>query len=798
MEKATSATSMPVDLRLAKPKVVLKYSDVSRKSADMPKRNKKRRKQPPATSSTKPSIEFSTFNMPEDDREKLKAAMLDTARRSVTEFPETLELVKAQFRSGDPVGIMNSFATYGLMRAVIGDSVGHSMAPNNIQQHHAELLQAVLLTIPFEEWGAKPVLPGIMQTIFDTLPLLSDTFVHQRVLAAEQVEDKYEKDMLFLLERIRFHTQAVRNWGYFGDVKQLTVNIYGPLDSRFRDQIGFGISELVKVASALVADCESRASEHFRVLQEVLAGKTAEELVRFYYRHMPDLIGNPEEFIAAMPTDVTREGVLSRIMTHLDYRLAADSLLKPGKVSAVSGLTIETVEAVLRAISLAPGELKAARPEHLFLSNPVWTAPGIDLGDCFFVPMPQLVFSHIHPLVARLGEAAGLERELERARSRFLETKVCEVVGMGLPGAAILRNPQWLLGDQQFETDCVAVIDRVVVIVEAKSSHLTPAGLRGAPDRLKRHIQELVLDPSIQSARLEKLIADAKGGDEAAGEAARGLGLDVSKVDKIIRLSVTLDDLSALHSAESEFKQLGWVPDDHELAPTISIADLIYVTDILESPLTFLHYLIERLFVQKEISIVGDELDLLGLYLETGFHLGALEESRDELQAIGMSSQMDRYYISRDEGIKVSKPQIKVRPRFRRMLDELCEARPDGWIVAGLNLLNVGDYFDQKKLERGLDKLMRRVRKRRHDTRRVNVLQIQPIKNRKARLVFYVYPKEARERSRSTMERLAFEALEKSGSQECCVFGKCIDNWQQPYEAVCIVRRRSGPHTQSE
>ena len=551
----------------------------------MPKRNKKRKKQTFASSATKPSIEFSVFNMPKDDRDNLRSAMHDAAVRSVTEFPETLELVKDQFRSSDPMGVMTSFATYGLMKAVIGDTIGHSLAPNNIQQHHAELLQAVLLTIPFEEWGTKPVLPSVMQTIFDTLPLLSDAFLHQRILATEQVKDQHEKGYVF-----SFGTHPVSHAGgfatgvTFSDVKRLTVQIYGPLDARFRNQCGFGISELVNVAASLVADCENRSSEHFRVLQEVLAGRSAEELVRLYYHHTPGLVGSPEEFIATMPTDVTREGVLSRLMTHLDFRLAAGSLFKPDKVSALTGLTPEIGEAVLRAISLVPGELKGARPEHLFLSNPVWTAPGIDLGDCFFVPMPQLVFSHIHPLVAGLGEAAGLQRELELARSRFLETKVCEVIGMALPGADIWSNPKWEVGDQQFENDCIAAIDRLVVIVEAKSNHLTPAGLRGAPDRLKRHVEELVLEPSIQSARLEKLIADAKGGDEGAGEAVRGLGLDVSKVDQVIRLSVTLDDLSALHSAETEFKQLGWIPDDHELAPTVSIADLIYVTDVLDSP----------------------------------------------------------------------------------------------------------------------------------------------------------------------------------------------------------------------
>ena len=181
----------------------------------MSKRKKKRRELNPANNTSMPSIEFSVFNMPKDEREKLRSSMHDAAVKSVAEFSETLELVKDQFRSSDPMGIMTSFATYGLMRAVIDDTIDHSLSPNNIQQHHAELLQAVLLAIPLEEWGTKPVLPGVMQTVFDTLPLLSDTFLHQRILATEQVKDNREKDMFFLLERIRFHTQAVRNWGYF-------------------------------------------------------------------------------------------------------------------------------------------------------------------------------------------------------------------------------------------------------------------------------------------------------------------------------------------------------------------------------------------------------------------------------------------------------------------------------------------------------------------------------------------------------------------------------------------------------
>ena len=759
------------------------------KTVGMKKRNSKRRQQTPANSSTKPSIEFSVVAMPEGDHDKFKAAVLEAAKRSVTEFPQTLELVKEQFRLSDPLGIMASFATYGLMRGVIGNSVDHNLTPNNIQQYHAELLQAVLLTIPFEEWGTKPLVPNTMQTVFDTVPKLSDTFLHQRILAAQKITDEQENTISFLLERIRFNTQAVRNWGYLTDVKKLSSELYGPLDARFKAQCGFGISDLVQVTEALVAEFERRANEHFNTLQKVGRGENTRQMVNLYYRYVPDLVGTPEEFIAAMPADITQRGLLSRLKAHLNLRLSRCSLFKADEIAAQAGQAPELVETVLRKISLTPGQLVDVRPEHLFLSNPVWTAPGIDLGERFLFAMPQVAFSHIHPLVTRLGAVVGLEGELDRARSRFLEAKVCEALTIALPGATISTNLKWKLGQQQFETDCLAIIDRIVIIAEVKSNRLTPEGLRGAPSRVKRHIQELVLDPSIQSRRLEKLITDAKGGDEAAGNIVRDLGIDFLEVDRVIRVSVTLDDLSALHSAEAEFKKIGWIPDDHWLAPTISIADLMCIIDILDSPVHFLHYLNERAFIQKDISITGDEMDFLGLYLETGFNLSALEARSQDFLATGLSSQVDQYYDSRDAGVKQAKPKIKSRPLFRDIIARLSQKRPEGWTIAGLHLLNSGDYFEQQKMERSLAKLRRMVQKGHRNPEHVNSLQIQPLKSRKAQLVFYLYPEVLRANHKAAMERLAVEALQHSQSQECCVFGKCIDNWREPYEAVCVLRR---------
>ncbi len=750
----------------------------------MKKKNRNHRRQTRIRKSKKPSIEFSTLTIPAGDHNKFKAGVLKVAARSVTEFPQTLELVRKQFQLSDPLGIVASFAIYGLRKDVHQDS-----PLNNIQQHHAELLQSVLLTIPSEEWGTKPLTPNIMQTVFDAVPKLSETFFHQRILAEQKITDEHESAVLSLQDRIRLHTQAVRNWGYFTDIIRIAKELYGPLDAPFSAHYGFGISDLVQVIEAVVVEYERRANEHFSTLRKVCRGTNTRKIVKLYYDSVPDLVGKPEEMIAALPSGITREGLLSRLMAHLNLRLSKRLIFKADEVAALTAHPPELVETILRAISLPPGNLVDAKPEHLFLGNPIWTAPGIDLGESFFIAMPQVVFSHIHPLVTRLGEVAGLKVDLEKTRSHFLESKLGEALSTALPSATISANVKWRSGSQEFETDYLAIIDRIVVIAEAKSHRLTPEGMRGAPDRVKRHIQDLVLVPSIQSSRLEKLIVAAQIGDETSRATVRGLGIDALKIDRVIRLSVTLDDLSVLCSAEGEFKRIGWVPADHDLAPTISIADFMCVIDILDSPIPLLHYLSERKFVQKSFKLLGDEMDFLGLYLETGFNLAAVEKQHDNVLITELSGQIDRYYDSRDVGMKLAKPMIKLRPLFRNIVERISQRRPEGWTIVGLHLLNSADYAEQQKMEKALTKLRRMVQKNYRDPAHVNSLQIQPLKRRKAWLIFYLYPNEMRPIHKAVMERLASEALNQSQSEECCVFGRCIDNWQMPYEALCVVRK---------
>jgi hypothetical protein len=733
------------------------------------------------------SFKLDTFSVSEGNHPKFRALMHEAASVAVADYPQTLATVKDQLQHHDPIGIIACFTGYSLVSSLSKDG-SHKTPFKDIQQHHAELLQAIILTIPPDNWGFAPVVPGVMQIVFDSLPKLSDSFFLQRTLDTEKITDGQEIEVRSLQERIRLHTQAVRNWGHFGAVVRISKDLYGAIDTPFAAHHGFSCTAFIEVMHCAVKEFERRQTEHWNRFRNVMRGRNPRQIFRLYFKNVPGLVGSAEDMLAALP-GIDMDGAKAAVMAHYDLRLAECGSFKPEEIAKLSGHASQVVESVFRAVSLAPGALADAKPEYLFLDNPVWQAPAVDRGSSFFLPMPQAVFSHIHRIMDRLAGIAGLKKEIETARSRYLEEKLETTFRSALPGAAITSGAKWKIGDQEFETDVLVVLDHTVIVAEAKSNRLTPEGLRGAPARVKRHVQDMVLAPSVQSERLASIITKAQSGDTASIAIVTGLGINPETVDRIIRLSVTLDDLSVLSAAEEEFKKVDWIPQDHELAPTILIADLLCIVDILEKPLLLLHYLSERMHFQKDHHLLGDELDFLGLYLENGFNF--VLPAKDMLfVTAGMSAPIDRYYDSLDAGISRAKPRPSLSSLFGQIVDRLNERRPNGWTTVGLHLLSAASPAEQRRVEKSLDKLRREVRKSYRNPEHINTMQIEPPQERKARVGFYLFPEQLRSKIKSALEQLANQALDTDGVEAIVLFARSTERWDVPYEAVLYAKKR--------
>ncbi|MEP3246754.1 MAG: hypothetical protein ABJN40_22875 [Sneathiella sp.] len=732
-------------------------------------------------------LKFENFGIDPEKHGEFKEAMLEAARSAAKEYPDLLETIKNNFSDRYPPQALSAFCSYG-SAGFISTTGKQTEALTGILQHHCELLQALLLTVSQDDWGGKPITPDAMEVLFETMPKLSDTFFMQRILEGETVsDDEEEKTARSLQERVRMHTHTVRNWGYFDQVVQTSRELYASLDQKFLKSYGFSATDLIDTLFMIQAEAEERMSVQFDLLRKVLRGQTVAKIVERYFRLVPNLVGSADEMLSGLPTDITREQMSGLLMAHLDLRLVDTRLFTLEGVADSTGKPKEVILAILGVLSFEPGALKDAKPEFLFLNNPVWERPVISLDNGFLVPLPQAAFSHIHRIMERLAREAGLEAALQKRRAGFLEGSLEDLFRKALPDANFYPAFKWKQDGQQFENDLVVVIDRVVVIAEAKSHYLTPSGLRGAPDRVKRHVQDLVLSPSTQSHRLEKLITAARSGDEDANKLLTAKGIEADKADRVIRLSVTLYDLSVLSASEQDFKKIGWVPKEHSVAPSILISDLRCVADILDNPILFLHYLSERSHVQKSFDLLGDELDFLGLYMNSAFNLAALAGEADLFNASGMSSTIDEYYEAVSAGIKKPKPKMQLRPLFRNIVKRLSEIKQPGWTLLVFHLLECADPSEQKAVERSLMKLRRHVQKNYRDSKHTCTMVIKPPEQRKAIVMFYLYPKKLRGGHRAIMTQLANEAIAEYSLKRCVVFARCTEDWGKAFETALLL-----------
>lgn len=720
------------------------------------------------------------------DRTRLQAALVEAAHQKISEFPILIERLIRLLRTKYPPHILAVLAGYGLTTGVSEKGVDGRSFISNIEQHHVELLQALALTLRFDEWGQEPAIPDDVQLAIDNITALGTAF-HQRRLLALETTDPQEHLALALQEKLRMHTQLVRNWGYFSNVARIADELYKPLDAAFQAK-GFGPTQLIKIARALIGLIEERHQQRWKIIRNVFREKTIPRLVRKYYQRYPDVKGAAEDFLRIIPPSATLKMVKAKLLSHADIALVSHCCITPDVVAEKSGVALDRTKAVLDFISLLPGDLAEQHLEHLFLSNPVWIAPAINVNGEYFCSAPQIVFSFIHDIVAGMADKPELKRALEARRARYLEQKMADLLIKALPGAQHWLNVKFHTGSIEYENDLVLKLDRTIIIAEAKSAHLTAPALRGAADRVRRHVRELILEPSEQSARLEQLILRARAGDKEAIVALKDFGERFWDVDLVVRISVTLDDFSILSSSERDLKSAGWIPESAQLAATLNIADLECVTDILEDPARTVHYFAERQRFQAAINVFADEMDFLGFYLSTGFNVPEVESHPGRVSLSGMSQVVDHFYCSRDAGVKVPKPKAKVGVYFGALLAAVQARKRPGWLSISMDILRSTNYAAQKRLERDMEKIRQNVERNWRNPDHECSLVYCPSAHRESVIMFYIYPPELESQRKELISTLSGKALEISGRSRCVVVARNTARWTDPYSFVGIAR----------
>ena len=705
------------------------------------------------------------------------------------QFDTSFETLQQQILQVDPCSLLSLFAYYGLTTS---PGINREWTEENpILQHHVEFLQGLLLQHSQSSFDFRPALP---QDFVEFRQLVQDVTrgFKMKPLSIADPSTTIEQHQKFItVETIRTHTQAVRNWGYPQQVKRIVSDLFSSLDDTIEQRIGVRVVCLVEMWFKIVDLVESRINQHWNLVMPALRAKNIETAIKKYYQAFPDITSSPEDLSAYVQEEgLTLDGLRAIIFSHSDlrvkhiYTLTLDTFVG----AYPKAVNPEVLKDVLNAWSLSFGDLSDWNSEHLFLGNPVWQKPLIKLEvGTYFCPVITLFLNYfIDIMEAIIKPHAEIYKRYEEHRGKFLEQEIYQLFQKAFPSAKLYQGSEWFdrTTKQTFENYLLVLLDSYLLVVEAKSGRVTEATRRGAFKSLKTIVKKLLVEPSIQSKRFSEYLKNNSGLHQFKNSKGELNEVDCSQVREVVRLSITLESLGTLFCRSTDLKQAGLIASDLEMSPTMSLADLEIIFEILEGSCEKLHYLVRRAEFEKNADYNGDEIDLLAFYLDTGFNIGNAEFTQQRLRLVGMSNIFDPFFMKELPKSETPKPQRKLTRWWRSIIQQIESRQPEGWTEVGCVLLN-STHDDQTKFEKQFKQIKKIVNKfwELPEHNNTCILTNETVPERGA-VAGFAYKRIDREKRNQTMENAMDEAMSISPVSRVVVIGVDVEQNDYPYSVV--------------
>lgn len=232
------------------------------------------------------------------DREVVRAAIVGQAKKRAVEFPERLEELRKLFRTYSPLDILAITSAYALQTTVTDKEVAaKGLAGPELGQHHIEILQAIALTLDEAEWGQSLPTSREVGRAFELSKELADGFHLRRNAEMERISNTEDMLVRSMQERLRLHTQMVRNWGYFSDVVDISTKLYGRFDPDLKKHFGLTATEIIPLFALMMKKIEGRSTDRLLALRRVFRERKPKAMVRAWYKANPNFEGTADEFI---------------------------------------------------------------------------------------------------------------------------------------------------------------------------------------------------------------------------------------------------------------------------------------------------------------------------------------------------------------------------------------------------------------------------------------------------------------------------------------------------------------------
>lgn len=345
----------------------------------------------------------------------------------------------------------------------------------------------------------------------------------------------------------------------------------------------------------------------------------------------------------------------------------------------------------------APGDF-SGWPQRVW---PIFKRPFLKLDAKYYCFDAYSLFDHLYRVMQRVifklkPEYQKKWNELQQKTSEELPFKYLRKL---LPGGAEYRpvyyfwypakdsKKDWL------EADGVFTYDDHLFIVEVKAGAFTwTSPATDLPAHIKS-LQALVQNPTHQGQRFLKYLQSAPTVPIYDASHNKITDITLREFRHVTLCAITLDPFNEIAAQNQHLKKIG-LDLGETPAWSISIDDLRVYAEVLDDPLTFLHFVEQRQHaIESDTLELNDELDHLGLYLKHNNYSQYASELGDKKTKImfnGYSTAIDEFFFAKLLGDEVPNPLRQEMPfRFDEVIQLLAKSNKAGRARLSSRLLDM-------------------------------------------------------------------------------------------------------------
>lgn len=487
--------------------------------------------------------------------------------------------------------------------------------------------------------------------------------------------------------KTRLEALAVRGPGYTEHLIRVIHGCLDAFDHECQRTLGFTATDALVLTQGIANLISDRIAPLWR---EAAAARSQMLVDLKRSRRRGTAATTLPDWILKLPPTEAKMHVGMLVTTWLFRDSRSLAAVTPADLAGSCSLPEETCRAFLDAFTCPPESFKAEFHSFPGGAHPLTHQPILQVPEGYLLPVVSAMIDAIRPRMEHLlRRDPVLWERYVAARGRFLEREATALVEQILPGSRSWQGIGWRSTTSGSDLDGLVVADDLGVRLQCKAGRLSAPARRGAPDRMKRDIGELISD----AARQHEALAAA-----LAVEGPRTLGFSAEQASALraplqIEMVVCLDDITVWATEAHELRSMGALPEATEVPWVLSLTDLMVIADLLCGA-EFVHYALRRQRLERDGRIEAhDELDWVGHYLSEGLFFDRFFEGEDApsvFRLLSYTEPIDAWYFTREGArtVEAPKPVQPIPKHLALLMKRLEEERPKHWLLASVALLD--------------------------------------------------------------------------------------------------------------